>query len=102
MTTVQEQQPLRGSLSNDAYELIQRYYDGVDVVVRTLAEEIAEARGSFLEDEPGVVAIEVEDVQEAGRRVIESLKELLEKKQLPAELENALADMQHRLKHEAT
>lgn len=93
MTTLQDNTTLRGSMSNDAYELIQCFYDGVDVVVRELAQEIAEERGSFLKDDPNVIAIEVEDVREAGRRVVGSLRDLLKNKKLPAELEQSISQM---------
>jgi len=79
-------------MSDDAFELINTFYDGVDVIVRELAEQIAVRENSFLPDQPDVVAIEKRHVQEAGRRVIQHLRSLLDREELPEELSRLLSD----------
>jgi hypothetical protein len=83
----------RASLSAEAHEAIQCFYDGLDVIVRELAEEIAEARGSYLEDKK-TIAIETQDVKEAGNQVIEALKGLIKQGKLPEQLSAAVENMQ--------
>lgn len=84
------------SMSDEAYDLITSYYNGVDVVVRELAEQIAADDESYLPDDPTILAIEVRHVREAGRRVVESLRKLLKDGELPLRLEQALAEMENR------
>ena len=59
------------SMSDEAFGLINEFYDGVDHVIRELAERIAVNDGSRMPDDPGVVAIEVRHVREAGRQIAE-------------------------------
>lgn len=92
MATANEHIP--SSLSEEAFELINSLYNGVDVVVRELAQEIAAERGSFLESDPGVIAIEEEDVQEAGVRVMNALRVLLRNGELPSEVQHILDGME--------
>lgn len=84
------------SMSDEAYGLITNFYNGVDVVVRELAEQIAADDESYLPEDPTILAIEVRHVREAGRRVVESLRKLLRNGKMPARLEEALAEMENR------
>ena len=59
------------SMSDEAFGLLNEFYDGIDHVIRELAERIAVNEGSRMPDEPGVVAIEVRHVREAGRQIAE-------------------------------
>ena len=59
------------SMSDEAFGLINRFYDGIDDVIRDLAERIALRDGSFLPDDPEVLNITTDHVQEAGRRIAE-------------------------------
>lgn len=90
------------SMSDEAFDLITCFYNGVDVMVRELAEEIAEQEGSRLPDEPNVVAIEVRHVQEAGRRVIEAFRGLLKVGRVPKDLEDAVKGMGGCFEHRMT
>ncbi|QDU36165.1 hypothetical protein Mal4_04480 [Maioricimonas rarisocia] len=80
-------------MSDDAFELINTFYDGVDIIVRELAEQIAVRENSFLPDAPEVVAIEKRHVQQAGNRVIQHLRSLLDREELPKELGRLLGDI---------
>ncbi len=77
-----QEPPRPSSMSNDAYELISCYYDGIDDVVRELAEQIAIEQDSFLGDKK-TVAIEESHVRQAGLQVVERLRTLLKGGKLP-------------------
>ncbi len=81
MPAVQEP-PRPTSMSNEAYELISSYYDGIDDVIRELAEQIAVEQESFLGDKK-TVAIEESHVRQAGQQVVERLRTLLKGGKLP-------------------
>lgn len=91
MTTTHEQ--CDTSMSDEAYDLINCFYDGVDVLVRDLAEQIAVDEKSFLSDDPNVVAIEVRHVREAGRKVIQALRSLLKDGEISPRMEDAISTM---------
>ena len=91
MPAVQEL-PRPTSMSEDAFALIGCFYDGVDVVVRELAELIAIEQGSFLGD--GItVAIEESHVQKAGLQVMERLRTLLKGGKLPPRASSLVSGM---------
>jgi len=77
----------------DAMELITCFYDGLDDIVRDVAEELAVERGSVLEDDPSIVAIEVEDVRQAGDLLLDAIKRMLTERRLPIEIERPLSEM---------
>lgn len=93
MTTAE---PTRqSSISAEALERITCYYDGIDDVVRELAEQFAADANSFLPDAPDVVAIELDHVQAAGRYVLGVLRQALAKKgELSREVEASLQAME--------
>lgn len=81
------------SMSEEAFELINFFYNGVDILVRELAEQIAVDADSFLSDRPDVVAIEKAHVEEAGRRVMSALQQLLKDGKLRPELSEHFGEM---------
>ncbi len=60
------------TLSSEAYDLIQCFYDGVDRMVYSVAESIARKRSGVAA--PHVVQIEEEDVRQAGEQVLAALR----------------------------
>lgn len=91
MPAVQEP-PRPTSMSEDAFELVHRFYNGVDVVVRELAEQIAIQEGSFLEDK-STVAIEESHVRDAGLQIMERLRTLLKDGKLPLRASQLVSGM---------
>lgn len=81
------------SMSDEAYDLITCFYDGVDEIVRELAEQIAADEQSFLPDDPTTLAIEVRHVREAGRQVVDKLRSLLKDGNIPTRMEQAIRGM---------
>lgn len=86
------------SVSAEAFELLQVFYEGVDVLVRELAEEIASERGSRLEGDESVIAIEVEDVRKSGERIIDAIHSLLKDGEFSARLQKSIEEMGANLK----
>lgn len=62
------------SLSGEAYDLIDCFYNGVDRIVYEVAESFARKRTGIGSRDP--VVIEAEDVRAAGAQVIEALSSL--------------------------
>jgi hypothetical protein len=87
------EKPIESSMSVKAWDLITCYYDGIDDVVRDLAEQVALQQGSFLED-GSTVAVEVEHVREAGRLVIDALRELVQAGKAPPALAKSIDQME--------
>ena len=61
-------------VSNDAVELLTCFYDGLDKVVYSLAEKISKSRAPV----DGRFVIEFDDVKEAGERVMDAVKALVD------------------------
>lgn len=73
MSTVADQHEVTSVITNDAYDLINCIYDGVDEIVYSVAKSIAAERQPNLNTgEP--VRIDVDDVRRAGREVINALQ----------------------------
>ena len=77
-------------MSSEAFELINCFYDGVDILVRELAEEIARKEGLTKD---GVLLIERRHVESAGCLVVETLQRLFEGKKIPQAVSDRLASM---------
>lgn len=80
-------------MSDEAFELINCFYDGVDVIVRELAEQIAAKDG---QTKQGVLLIEKAHVEQAGWLVLEKLRTLLDDHQIPAEVKERFEGMSDR------
>ena len=89
MATIDDKNKTGSVLSDDAYELIECFYDGVDDLVYQLAEEMARKRNPSASP----VQIEVEDVRAAGEAVVESLKRLFESGEIPDHVKEAIHGM---------
>lgn len=74
------------SLSNEAYDLITSFYDGVDEIVYEIAESLAKRRNDSSDAGESAVQIEVEDVREAGRLVAEALRTAIHSKDLDSRI----------------
>lgn len=77
-------------MSSEAFDLINCFYDGIDLVVRELAEQIA-AKDSRNKD--GVVLIEKKHVELAGCKIINNLRNLFDNQSLPTDLEEKFQGM---------
>jgi len=89
------EKPLESSMSSQAMDLITCYYDGVDDIVRDLAEQVAFKQESFLDDGSGMVAVETEHVREAGRLVTEALRDLVSTGKAPPALSRSIDEMEN-------
>jgi len=87
------EKPIESSMSVKAWDLITCYYDGIDNIVRDLAEQVALQQGSLLDD-GSTVAVEVEHVREAGRLVIDGLRELVKAGKAPPALSKSIDRME--------
>jgi len=83
-TTLENAEETETSMSSEAYELINCFYDGIDDAVRTLAERYALEERSI--DSTGVILIEKQHVKKAGCAIVDALKNLIDSDKLPAEL----------------
>ena len=85
------------TISEDAYELIGCFYDGVDEIVYAVAERMARER------DPNAIPVQIEvvDVKNAGRAVIDALRPLTATGELPKEAEEAIASMQNRFSNKS-
>ena len=83
--------PANAVMANSAYELISKFYSGVDDVIRDVAERLAAARGSVSPKDPSIVVVEREDVVRAGGLISESLRPLVADGKLPPRLDELIA-----------
>ena len=79
-------------IEEDAFDLLQCFYGGVDVFVRQLAVECAQRHHSFSDDRQTIL-ITKEHVEEAGKQAVEALKALLKDKQLPPDAKRSIEGM---------
>lgn len=96
MATLHDDEKFTSSLSEEAYDLISCFYNGIDEVVYSVAEQVAKERlrnsgGQVDLEQP--ILIEIEDVREAGKRVIAAVQHLVELNKMPAEMMDALGGM---------
>lgn len=85
-TTQSDSEVYTSTLSSEAYNLIQCFYDGMDRVVYRVAESIARERTHI--HAPAVVRIEEQDVRQAWNCILSALRDATS-----PELKNALAEM---------
>ncbi|MFV0443643.1 MAG: hypothetical protein ACK5Q5_08730 [Planctomycetaceae bacterium] len=79
----------RTVLPGVAHDLISCFYDGVDVLVYQLAEQMARIRTSTAPPEP--VRIEFGDVRSAGCRVVQAIQKLSQGNLvIPPDIQSAL------------
>jgi hypothetical protein len=79
------------NISSEAYDLLDCFVGGLDKLVYGIAADIARQRSS----EPGGAApvqIEEQDVVQAGKRVIDVFKELIQKGKLRGDLADIVSD----------
>jgi hypothetical protein len=89
MSTIQDKPET--NISSEAYDLLDCFVNGLDKLVYEIAAEIARARitgGS----NAGPVKIAAEDVVEAGKRVIDAVKEQIKRAGGPSDLAAAISD----------
>ena len=93
MSTVEEVKNSNDiAMTGRALDLLGCFQGGVDDVVQQLAEDYAKQRQmpSFAGQ---VVMVDVEDVRQAGQKLIEIIRDLVAKGQLPADLESRVQSM---------
>lgn len=92
MEVTKERKP-QSSLSSEAFEMLDCFVAGLDDVVFSLAEQIARERHpGIAHDAP--VAVEVEDVKQAARTVIQGVRNAIKGGKLPASFESVVQEMQ--------
>ena len=72
MSEIQDNQTVS---SNEAFELLECFNDGIDEMVYSIAEKIAQERGK---NDDGFWVIEKKDVAMAGKQVLSALKALVD------------------------
>lgn len=87
MPLLQEDKSFDSKMTDDAFELLRCFYDGLDELVEGIAFNIAKNQGSFSTKEgQSTVTIEQEHVREAGKKVFEKLMDLVSEEKLPQEI----------------
>lgn len=71
------------SISDEAYNLLGCFMDGVDNLVYEMAERLARERNPEIVASGQPIPIEVEDVREAGKLVLSALRGLVKASHLP-------------------
>jgi len=94
------------AMNDDAFDLLNTYYDGIDDAVRALAVQCAISRDSYLPNDPSVVLVEKEDVVAAGQSIGAWVKQLVKKKKINPEslsrISKSVEGLELELKNTAT
>lgn len=71
-------------MTSRALDLLDCFQDGFDGVVQQLAEDYAKQRQPAFQGE--IVQVDVDDVRQAGRKLIEIVRAMVDQKQLPPDI----------------
>lgn len=100
MSAVQDSTEQSTMIEEDAFDLLHCFYGGVDVYVRQLAVQTAIGYQSFADD-GRTILITKEHVREAGELAVQTLKQLLNDKQLPPDAKRSFESMSNCFQYKA-
>lgn len=80
-------------ISHDALNLLDCFTEDLYTAVRDMAEKLAVKEGSVVPGNPAMISVEDRHIRQAGKSVIEAMRQMIASGDAPVEMRPALEDI---------